>query len=362
MRCLAILLVSGILTTAIRAQTVIFSERFENGLAVWIDANDGNCGEQIYGGAYCAGNWQVLDTADPCSAWALPFPSGNHAAWFGIAGQCNYDAGWDFACNRRLTLASPVQLPGGVASIALRFHTKSEGEADSLYDVRSVNLSTNGGQSYVNLGVVWNSDWSVQSYDLTPWAGQSILIKFKFDTYDTSFNNYHGWYLDDVVIESGSETGVRFCAGDGTSAACACGNFGASGHGCGSSFAPSGASLGGSGAASVSADTVTLSASGLSSSVVTLFQGTAQQAFGLGVLFGDGLRCAGGSVLRLKAAFAGGGAVSFPLPGDPPLSIAGLIPAGGGVRTYQVWYRNAAAFCTSSTFNLTNGLILSWQP
>jgi hypothetical protein len=31
-----------------------------------------------------------------------------------------------------------------------------------------------------------------------------------------------------------------------------------------------------------------------------------------------------------------------------------------GTRTYQVWYRNAAAFCTISTFNLTNGIELSW--
>jgi len=27
-----------------------------------------------------------------------------------------------------------------------------------------------------------------------------------------------------------------------------------------------------------------------------------------------------------------------------------------------VWYRNAAAFCTNSTFNLTNGLNVVWQP
>jgi hypothetical protein len=33
-----------------------------------------------------------------------------------------------------------------------------------------------------------------------------------------------------------------------------------------------------------------------------------------------------------------------------------------GVRTYQAWYRNAAAFCTASTFNLTNGVQLTWGP
>jgi len=33
-----------------------------------------------------------------------------------------------------------------------------------------------------------------------------------------------------------------------------------------------------------------------------------------------------------------------------------------GTRTYQVWYRNAAAFCTPSTFNLSNGWELIWAP
>ncbi|MCY2959186.1 MAG: hypothetical protein NTY35_03390 [Planctomycetota bacterium] len=34
----------------------------------------------------------------------------------------------------------------------------------------------------------------------------------------------------------------------------------------------------------------------------------------------------------------------------------------GSRRSDQVWYRNAAAFCTASTFNLTNGLSAVWVP
>ncbi|MEY2806172.1 MAG: hypothetical protein RIR65_589, partial [Planctomycetota bacterium] len=33
-----------------------------------------------------------------------------------------------------------------------------------------------------------------------------------------------------------------------------------------------------------------------------------------------------------------------------------------GTRTYQAWYRNAAAFCTPSGFNLGNGLEIVWAP
>jgi hypothetical protein len=31
-----------------------------------------------------------------------------------------------------------------------------------------------------------------------------------------------------------------------------------------------------------------------------------------------------------------------------------------GTRYYQTWYRNAAAFCTVATFNLTNGVQIDW--
>jgi hypothetical protein len=43
------------------------------------------------------------------------------------------------------------------------------------------------------------------------------------------------------------------------------------------------------------------------------------------------------------------------------VSVRGLV-ATPGTRNYQVWYRNAAAFCAPSTFNLTNGLSLTWAP
>jgi hypothetical protein len=33
-----------------------------------------------------------------------------------------------------------------------------------------------------------------------------------------------------------------------------------------------------------------------------------------------------------------------------------------GNRTYQVWYRNSAAFCTPDVFNLSNGLVVTWVP
>ena len=65
--------------------------------------------------------------------------------------------------------------------------------------------------------------------------------------------------------------------------------------------------------------------------------------------------------MRLKIVLNSGGASQFPAAGDPPVSIKGGISAPG-TREYQIWYRNAASFCTSATFNLSNGLLVTWTP
>jgi hypothetical protein len=154
-----------------------------------------------------------------------------------------------------------------------------------------------------------------------------------------------------------------FCAGDGSGTACPCGNAGAVGRGCASSVPTFGGLLSANGLASVAADTVVLTASGVPATTsVLFFQGTAQQNGGLGTVFGDGLRCASGSVIRLGTKTASGGVAAYPTGADVIVSVRGLIPPAGGVRFYQAWYRNAAAFCTTATFNLTNGLATTWGP
>ena len=44
-----------------------------------------------------------------------------------------------------------------------------------------------------------------------------------------------------------------------------------------------------------------------------------------------------------------------------PIHVTGGTVAGD-VRHFQVWYRDAAAFCSASTYNLTQGLTLTFGP
>ena len=158
-------------------------------------------------------------------------------------------------------------------------------------------------------------------------------------------------------------SGAAFCSGDGSATACPCGNSGALGSGCANGSQAYGGRLYALGTASVAADTLELRGEGLPASFITYFQGTTAVAGGLGSVFGDGLLCAGGSLVRLGTVFSGGGVSGYPSVGDLAISVKGQIPPGAGVvRTYQGWYRNAAAFCTADTFNLTNGLEITWLP
>jgi len=165
-----------------------------------------------------------------------------------------------------------------------------------------------------------------------------------------------------VEIPGGVINSLGFCYGDGSATACPCGNNATAGSqsGCNNSLG-SGGRLQATGTASIANDTLVLSGTQLPNSSALYFQGTTQANGGLGTAFGDGLRCAGGTVVRLGTKNNVSGGSSYPAAGELSVSVRGGATAGTS-RSYQLWYRNAAAYCQPETFNLTNGWWLTWQP
>jgi hypothetical protein len=154
-------------------------------------------------------------------------------------------------------------------------------------------------------------------------------------------------------------SGAPLCAGDGSGTACPCGNNGAAFNGCASSVNPMGAHLGALGNPSVSADTYQLIGTGMPDAPCLYFQGTGLIAGGSGAVFGDGLRCVGGTVVRLGIKTNVTSFSSYPQAMDLSISAAGSVQAGQ-VRNYQCWYRNGQPFCTPDTWNLTNAHQVTW--
>jgi hypothetical protein len=159
-----------------------------------------------------------------------------------------------------------------------------------------------------------------------------------------------------------------FCFGDGTGAPCPCGNTGTLGHGCDNSGLTGGAELTSSGNAILAGDSLLLTSSGERPTSASVFcQGDTEI---VQASFGDGLRCTGGHVKRLYFRNANEGVVIAPFGADPSVSdrsaAMGYPIRPGATRVYQVSYRDPNPnFCPSpggSTFNLSNGLRVTWQP
>jgi probable HAF family extracellular repeat protein len=162
--------------------------------------------------------------------------------------------------------------------------------------------------------------------------------------------------------------GEVICLGDGSGAACPCSNNGGAGRGCENSAGTGGARLDSAGSASLASDTLVLSAAGERASALSIvFQGTSEIA---PTSFGDGLRCAGGTLKRLYVKTAVAGAISAPQPGDLPVSARsaalGDTIHAGETRVDQVYYRDPdPAFCpapTGDTWNVSNAVRVTWQP
>lgn len=155
-------------------------------------------------------------------------------------------------------------------------------------------------------------------------------------------------------------SGTVVCAGDGLGTACPCANNSpvAARAGCLNSLG-SGGSLRGSGSAVLALDQLVLSGTQMQNGAALYFQGLS--VAGSGAVFGDGLLCAGSGIVRLGIKMNVGGQSVYPGPSDPAVSASAAI-ATPGERYYQVWYRDAASFCTSATFNLSNALRVAWQP
>jgi len=156
------------------------------------------------------------------------------------------------------------------------------------------------------------------------------------------------------------------CFGDGTDAICPCFNFGDTGKGCNNSASTGGSLLTSTGSPSVSADTLVFNASGeMPAALSIVLQGNVAIPQ---VVYGDGLRCTGGSLKRLYVKNAVNGVITAPVGVEPSVTAASAAlgdPLSSGVtRIYQVFYRDPSpSFCTTppgSTFNISNGLSVIW--
>jgi hypothetical protein len=149
-----------------------------------------------------------------------------------------------------------------------------------------------------------------------------------------------------------------YCFGDGTGTACPCGNQAGAGEGCANSGG-AGALLTASGSAGVGSDDLQLHAAHLiPAQTALLFSGENQVGGGVGVPFGDGLRCAGANVVRLGVRLPDAAGDADWGPGLA--AQAGY--AAGDTRHFQTWYRDPSGGPCGAGINLSNGMTVDFAP
>ncbi len=175
--------------------------------------------ESGYGNWAMNGLWNPEAESDPCGAIVVPFPSPSNSAYFGQDGICTYSTGT--TVTGTLTLLTPINLPTegmprltfwsyeDTENVSLENSVSEGGEAHSVneesalpsWDRRYVEISTDDGASWILLGELESElHWYLVDFDLRPYAGQTVLIRFRFDSVDAITNNYFGWMVDNVQI------------------------------------------------------------------------------------------------------------------------------------------------------------------
>ncbi len=228
-------------------------------------------------------------------------------------------------------------------------------------------------------GVVWGTGYTYlfdadSGEEISRLLGSGLAFGDSFG-YSVAAGDYgivagapdHGSFQGVAYVFDTGQVGNSYCSGDalsGTPCPCANENDGSvPGAGCSNGVFLSGALLSGEGTPSVGEDTLVLTTTGLVPHEAGLyFQGVNAIDGGDGVWFGDGLRCAGGALIRLQVRIADGTGVS-----STTISLAekgGGVP--GDVRYYQCWYRDTSGMqpCGPGVhdFNLSNGFEILWRP
>jgi hypothetical protein len=197
--------------------------------------------------------------------------------------------------------------------------------------------------------------------------GRFVVFYSYLDLVPNDTNN-----VTDIYVRDRNATGfTSLCdPGVGGVLSCPCSNpASGSGRGCDNSAATGGASLSASGIAYLSADSLVFTTNGERPTTTSIvLQGTTSPS--AGVVYGQGVRCVGGTLKRLFTKTATGGSITAPDSGagDPTVSARssalGDAIQPGQSRWYLVYYRDPTVLggCpATSTFNATQTGRIDWS-
>jgi hypothetical protein len=145
----------------------------------------------------------LVGTGASAGLWGLTTRRGgdlNHSAvtsfWYGNPATGTYDTG----VRNAGAIVSPEFVVPADALLSFRYLLVTE--AGGSFDQARVQISNNGGTSWTDVRPQLSQVGSFYTVteSLAAYAGQSVKIRFFFDTIDFFLNSLEGWYVDDVRI------------------------------------------------------------------------------------------------------------------------------------------------------------------
>ena len=177
------------LSDAGKRATLTFSDDMESGQGGWTTVLLDRTSDDL---------WHLVTT---------DFNSPSHAWW------CGSDSSGTYATGNHVStaLVTPeIDLTGALAPVILEFYEIYVTEP--AWDFCDVDVSTDDGDSWIELRSTSGSSggWNLASIDLSPYAGSMVHIRFHFDSSDELYNDYAGWWVDDVAVTTRGVSWLAF--------------------------------------------------------------------------------------------------------------------------------------------------------
>ncbi|NOR59775.1 MAG: S8 family serine peptidase [Methanosarcinales archaeon] len=165
---------SNVVSETTTTLTIVFQDDMESGINGWNNEN--------------LWHKETYRSSSPITSWAYNTGYPNY----------NYDIG-----DNKGNLTSPIIDLSDYNSAVLTFQYWYQTEiSGTSWDKRYVQIGVDGiftdiAQLSGDPMLVWNE----YSLDISSYAGKSnVQVRFFFDTIDGVFNNYEGWYIDDIAV------------------------------------------------------------------------------------------------------------------------------------------------------------------
>jgi parallel beta-helix repeat protein len=122
--------------------------------------------------------------------------SPTHSWWYGKESTGNYDTG---GANSGCLVSQEIDLTDATAA-TLTYWTYWSTESSSSYDLKRVEVSVNGGAWALLEQLPAGTGSGTRTITLP--VKNPIKIRFYFNTKDNLYNNYEGWFIDDITVET----------------------------------------------------------------------------------------------------------------------------------------------------------------